>query len=133
MSFIFIESCDKYSNLFILLSSIIKVKSLIMPKSPNVQGKTRKKNTFSQENVSVIFFRYKIQNTDSRCQLLRSCPCSAAIPTAPGSSAVTVIPRTSACNKKCLFPALRILSCPVKPNAYTREPELPSHRYCLLL
>ena len=31
-----------------------------MPKSPNVQGKTRKKNTFSQENVSVIFFRYKI-------------------------------------------------------------------------
>ena len=74
MSFIFIESCDKYSNLFILLSSIIKVKSLIMPKSPNVQGKTRKKNTFSQENVSVIFFRYKIPKHSLPLPVLQSLP-----------------------------------------------------------
>ena len=101
MSFIFIESCDKYSNLFILLSSIIKVKSLIMPKSPNVQGKTRKKNTFSQENVSVIFFRYKIQPPAASTAIIAPAP--AAIPAAPGSAAVTVIPRTSAAIKKAFF------------------------------
>lgn len=40
-----------------------------MPKSPNVQGKTRKKNTFSQENVSVIFFRYKIPKQIGRAHV----------------------------------------------------------------
>lgn len=45
-----------------------------MPKSPNVQGKTRKKNTFSQENVSVIFFRYKIPKHRLTLPVLQSLP-----------------------------------------------------------
>ena len=45
-----------------------------MPKSPNVQGKTRKKNTFSQENVSVIFFRYKIPKHRLPLPVLQSLP-----------------------------------------------------------
>lgn len=46
-----------------------------------------KKNTFSQENVSVIFFRYKIpKHSLPLPSTAIIAPAPAAIPAAPGSS-----------------------------------------------